>query len=187
MTLILITLLILAIVYFYYRQRKLSSNSTSNSSPNFSPELRPSRTRSTVFELEEDLAQEDLIAEKDAALRAKNEAQQEALALNNRLKNKHQEITRKEAEIERLKQENSQKEIALNAKLKEKNGLITTLQREINQAKSKHTEQLRAINLLFDPQAKDYQSIDFEGLYALLERIAYKDLPGTFPEEKKDD
>jgi chromosome segregation ATPase len=36
---------------------------------------------------------------------------------------------------------------------------------------SKHQDQLRAINLLFDEQAKDYESIDFNGLYGILEQV----------------
>ena len=35
-----------------------------------------------------------------------------------------------------------------------------------------HQEQLRKINLLFDPQAQDYEIIDFNGLYSLLSQIA---------------
>ena len=34
-----------------------------------------------------------------------------------------------------------------------------------------HQEQLRAINLLFDANAKDYAEIDFNGLYELLKRV----------------
>lgn len=115
---------------------------------------------------------EDLTSERDEAIRQKNEAEQEALSLSNKLKLKHQEVSRKEEEITRLKKEASQKEVALNKKITEKNGLITTLNKEVNQHKQKHTQQLKAINLLFDPQAKDYQQIDFEGLYSLLEKKA---------------
>ena len=50
-----------------------------------------------------------------------------------------------------------------------------------------HQEQLRAINCLFDTNAKDCKEIDFNGLYALLKQIAKKDLPGSFPKENKDD
>ena len=50
-----------------------------------------------------------------------------------------------------------------------------------------HQEQLRAINYLFDTNAKDYKEIDFNGLYALLKQIAQKDLPSSFPKENKDD
>jgi chromosome segregation ATPase len=194
------------VIYFYYQNRKLQSD---DSADNYF-ETKPKKT--LVFDSES----EELIAERDQAIRTKNETEAENLALNNRLKNKHQEVTRKEQQIETLKQEASQKELALNGKLKEKNGLITILQREINQLKEKYskqgqlldeeqleakkleeslekteqekeqlkreqTEQLRAINMLFDPQAENYSSIDFNGLYALLEKIAQKSLPGSFP------
>src|SRR5205823_4192466 len=38
-----------------------------------------------------------------------------------------------------------------------------------------HQEQLRKINLLFDPQATNYENIDFNGLYKLLEQIAERE------------
>jgi transcriptional regulator of acetoin/glycerol metabolism len=161
MTTIIIILLIIAIIYLYYQNRKLASNSEDNSSFANEP-------RKVIFDAEE----EELIAERDSAIRERNEAQAESLATNNRLRNKQQEVNRKEAEIERLKQEASQKEIALNNKLK--------------QNKQQHTEQLRKINLLFDPQAETYKEIDFNGLYALLEKVAKKDLPGSFPGGEND-
>jgi len=37
-----------------------------------------------------------------------------------------------------------------------------------------HQEQLRKINLLFDEKAKDYKTIDFNGLYSLLEKVVDK-------------
>ena len=42
-----------------------------------------------------------------------------------------------------------------------------------NQAKTEelHQEQLRKINLSFDDNAKNYETIDFNGLYSLLENI----------------
>lgn len=126
---LLIALILLAI-YLYYQNRKLQQLPHSSS---------PDNPTSTIFEVGED--HEDLIAEKDAAIRSKNEAEQEALSLNNRLKNKQQEVTRKETEIERLKKEKSQSEISLNKKITEKNSLITTLQKEINQHKEKYSKQ----------------------------------------------
>jgi len=156
MTIILIILLILLVIYLYYQNRKLQASNGGGDT-------------SLVFDSEN----EDLIAEKDLAIRQKNETESENLALNNRLKNKQQEVSRKEQEMERLKNEKNLVEVNLN--------------KRITELKSQHTEQLRSINLLFDEKAKNYQSIDFEGLYALLTKIAHKDLPGSFPEEKKDD
>jgi hypothetical protein len=43
-----------------------------------------------------------------------------------------------------------------------------------------HQEQLRAINLLFDANAKDYAEIDFNGLYELLKGIAERAKPFGF-------
>jgi chromosome segregation ATPase len=183
---LIIALVILAI-YLYYQSRKLKGlpATADNSS-------------STVFELDED--KEELIADKDAAIRSKNEAEQEVLSLSNRLKNKQQEVSRKETEIERLKKEKSSSEISLNKKISEKNGLITTLQREINQQKNKiteltnsksplpgtfpeedkaelqkqHQEQLREIYTLFDLRAKGMKEIDFSQLYGLLQKVSKK-------------
>jgi hypothetical protein len=43
--------------------------------------------------------------------------------------------------------------------------------------------------MLFDANAKDYSSIDFNGLYNLLTKIANqnKDLPGSFPKGDNND
>jgi hypothetical protein len=158
MTIIIIILLILAIIYLYYQNRKLQGNSDDNSNYFEAP-------RKIIFDSEE----EDLIADRDSAIRERNEAQAESLALGNKLKLKQQEVNRKDNEIERLKKESSQKEIALNGKIKE--------------LKTKQQEQLKAINVLFDPQAESYSNIDFQGLYELLSKIAQKDLPGSFPGE----
>jgi len=38
-----------------------------------------------------------------------------------------------------------------------------------------HQGQLRKINLLFDPAANDYETIDFNGLYSLLQQIAERE------------
>jgi len=43
--------------------------------------------------------------------------------------------------------------------------------KEIEEIKSLQQEQLRKINLLFDEKAKDYEIIDFNGLYSLLEKV----------------
>ena len=103
---IIIALLLLAI-YLYQQNQKLKSlpATTGNSE--------------TIFEVKDNGDHEDLIAEKDLAIRQKNEAEQEALALNNRLKLKQQEVTRKETEIERLKKEKNLVEVNLNQKITE--------------------------------------------------------------------
>ena len=113
-------------IYLYYQNRKLKNSDNSNGGD----------SSSVIFSQEN----EDLIADKDAAIRAKNEAEAENLALSNKLKLKQQEVTRKDNEIQRLKKEKSQSEISLNTKLKEykkqaqEQGQITTT---INQEKPK--------------------------------------------------
>jgi hypothetical protein len=117
---LIITVLILVIIYQAYQQKKTKHLPTNTDN-----------SARTVFELGED--QEDLIAEKqgvyselselasekDAAVRSKNETEQELIAVSNKLKLKNQEVTRKEQEITRLKSEKSQVEISLNSKIKE--------------------------------------------------------------------
>jgi hypothetical protein len=161
MTIILIILLILLVIYLYYQNRKLSLDSNDNSSA-------PTSNHRTIFALDE-----DLIADKDQAIRDKQEAEQEALSLSNKLRLKNQEVSRKEAEIERLKSEKNKVEVNLNSKIKE--------------VKQQNTEQLRKINVLFDKQAQDYKEIDFNGLYALLEKIAQEQMPGSFPKGDNND
>jgi hypothetical protein len=46
---------------------------------------------------------------------------------------------------------------------------IVKLSEQLTNLRKTHQEQLKAINLLFDPQAENYKEIDFQGLYALLE------------------
>jgi hypothetical protein len=58
------------------------------------------------------------------------------------------------------------------------NNLLTKLadqEDKTGQLREQQQEQLRKINLLFDEQAKDYQFIDFNGLYALLSSIAERE------------
>ena len=160
-TLIALAILALIIYYVYQKQAKPTLNQDSwiwASEENFS-DFDYQKEQKELSKNSEEI--EDLTLERDEAIRSKNEAQQEALSYNNKLKLKHQEVTSKDQEIARLKKEASQK-----------NGLINTLQKEINQHKVKHTEQLRKINLLFDANAKDYPEIDFEGLYSLLRKKA---------------
>jgi len=219
---IIIIALVISLIYLYYQNKKLQPLPHSTS---------PDNSTRTIFELDED--KEDLIADKDLALRQKNEAEQEVSSLTNQLRNKQTEVGRKETEIERLKKEFEEKDKSLNQKITEKNGPITTQQKELNQFKDKYSKQgkqldeeqlenskltqeieklqeqitelnrskspipgkfpeedktkleqdfqekLRKINLLFDPQAKDYETIDFNGLYSLLQKVARTNLQPT--------
>ncbi|CAG8662176.1 275_t:CDS:2, partial [Ambispora leptoticha] len=82
------------------------------------------------------------------------------------------------AEMEKLKDE-IQELKELNDKLAEQNQEIENLSTSKNSAiqtaddqlKIQHQEQLRKINLLFDEKAKDYETIDFNGLYSLLVKV----------------
>ena len=79
------------------------------------------------------------------------------------------------ANLEKEKQERQEQIKNLsssNDKLsKEKDSLVLNKNEALNQVRQEHLEQLRKINLLFDDKAKDYKTIDFNGLYSLLETI----------------
>ena len=92
------------------------------------------------------------------------------LKKNQELSTKCQEISQLEqarltleAEATRLQQEI--KELA------QKNEKLTE---DYHQTQTTHLEQLRKINVLFDDQAVNYERIEFEGLYSLLEKIQQK-------------
>ena len=106
---LIIIALIVAIIYLYYQNRK-KTLLYSSSDPEKAQEISE-----TIANLKEE--NEDLIADKDAAIRSKNETEAESLSLGNKLKLKNQEVTRKDTEITRLKKEKSDSEIALNKKL----------------------------------------------------------------------
>lgn len=76
----------------------------------------------------------DLEAERDQAIREKNEVEADNLDLTNKLKLKNQEITNKDKEIQRLKKEKSDKEIALNKTITGKN-------KELEELKKKYSRQ----------------------------------------------
>lgn len=84
---------------------------------------------------------EDLISERDEAIREKRTLEQQNLAFNNQLKNKQQEVSNKDQALEKLKKEKSQLEVQHQKALKEKNTLITTLNQEIKQHKEKYSKQ----------------------------------------------
>src|SRR5436305_11065305 len=92
---LIIIALIVAIIYLYYQNRK-KTLLYSSSDPEKAQEISE-----TIANLKEE--NEDLIADKDAAIRSKNETEAESLSLGNKLKLKNQEVTRKDTEITRLK------------------------------------------------------------------------------------
>jgi chromosome segregation ATPase len=123
--LIIVVLLCLAI-YLYYQNRKLgklpaervfvgTDNSTTANSE-------------TLFELDEN--SEDLIAERDQAIRDKKETESELISVSNKLKLKNQEVGNKEKALEELKKEKSKVEIALNGKITEKKKELAELQKK---------------------------------------------------------
>ena len=116
---IIIIALILALIYLAYQNRQLQTSAL--------PEKRVFISRSanaTDSELEKQLIElenekDDLEAERDIAIRKKQEAEAEVLAINNRLRNKSQEATHKDEEITRLKSEKTAQATALNKKIQE--------------------------------------------------------------------
>ena len=70
-------------------------------------------------------------------------------------------LTEQIANLEQEKQELSRTKSPIPGEFPSENELLKS-----------HQEQLRKINSLFDENAKDYQEIDFNGLYSLLETIA---------------
>jgi len=109
--LIIIALLCLAI-YLYYQNRKQKTLFYSSDNAEQAQEISE-----TIANLKEE--NEDLVSDRDSAIRQKNEAEAESLSLGNKLKNKQQEVGKKDTEITKLKKEKSDSEIALNKKLTE--------------------------------------------------------------------
>ena len=166
-----------------------------NLNSNSLEELKTKLNEKTLDELIEE--NEDYETEIDTLTRTKNSLEQDLLAQSNAFQNRLRE---KDREVKKLKEglieAKKAQEKLISEKQQHKGSLerikllteqITNLEQEKKQTKQQHTEQLRMINLLFDAQAKDYESIDFNGLYELLRKIAQKDLPGSFPQENKDD
>src|SRR6266487_4251272 len=158
-------------------------------------ELKTKLNEKTLNELIEE--NEDYETEIDTSTRTKNSLEADLLAQSNAFQSR---VKEKEREVKKLKEDLTEAKKAqsklTSEKQQHKGSLerikllteqITNLEKEIQQTKQQHAEHLRSINLLFDANAKDYESIDFNGLYALLAKIAQKDLPGSFPQEKKDD
>ena len=173
---IIIIALVIALIYLYYQNRKLAQLPTNSGNATSTIFEINDESSTSVFDKDEE-DQEELIAEKDAAIRSKNEAEQEVLSLNNRLKNKQQEVSRKETEIERLKKEKSQTEISLNKKITEKNGLITTLQREVNQQKEKYSKQGK----LLDTEQLECKKLEekIEQLETEIKELKKQNMPGS--------
>jgi len=138
---------------------------------------------------------EDYETEVDTLTRSKNSLEADLLAQSNAF---HSRVKEKEREIKKLKEDLTEAKKAqgqlTSEKQQHKGSLerikllteqITNLEKTIKQAKEQHTEQLRSINLLFDDNAKSYESIDFDGLYNLLKSVAQEKMPGEYPKGDK--
>src|SRR5436190_3269029 len=159
-------------------------------------ELKTKLAEKTLDELIEE--NEDYETEIDNLTRTKNSLEQDLLAQSNafqsRIKEKDREIKKLKEDLttEQKRLQNSQQNLT-SEKQQHKGSLeritklteqITNFEKQKQEIKQQHTEQLRAINLLFDAaSAKDYESIDFNGLYELLKKISQEKMPGEFPEE----
>jgi chromosome segregation ATPase len=140
---------------------------------------------------------EDYETEVDTLTRAKNSLEQDltaqAEAFQARIREKDREVKKlKEDLTNEQKRQQKQTESLTSEKQQHKGSLerikllteqITKLEKTIKQAQQEHNEQLRSINLLFDDNAKSYESIDFNGLYSLLKSVTQEKMPGEFPEE----
>ena len=116
-------------------------------------ELKKNQGTSALSEEDkEKLAEyEDLISERDEAIRDKKTLEQQNLALNNQLKLKQQEVSNKDKALDKLKKEKDKQEVNHQKALKEKNGLITTLNLETKELK-RENEKLTNKNKELDKQ-----------------------------------
>jgi chromosome segregation ATPase len=141
---------------------------------------------------------EDYETEVDTLTRTKNSLEADLLSQSNaynvRLKEKDRELKKLKEDLkdlskvqEKLTSEKQQHKGSLE-RIKLLTEQISKLEKEKQELQKKaknmpgefpqqdltkqHQEQLKKINLLFDDNAKDYQQIDFNGLYSLLETIA---------------
>src|SRR5688572_12226572 len=84
-------------------------------------------------------------------------------------------LANQEDKLESLREQNkslTQKNQDLTEELKLKGEFYHT---EMKKFTPEAQEQLRKINVLFDPQAQDYETIDFNDLYSLLKGIAERE------------
>ena len=137
---LLIIVLILVVIYLYYQWRQEQPKSTfprptfARSDLNWAEPKNndwENQTASVITSLEQEIQSitevlnktenevQDLTTERDEAIRNQKEAEQEALSLANKLKNKAQEAEAKTKQIELLKKEKSEAEIRLNKSLTE--------------------------------------------------------------------
>jgi len=186
---LIIIALIIAIIYLYYQNRQnLNQNQRDQSFTSFLKEqlnsnnlaeLQTKLGEKTLNELLEE--NEDYETEVDTLTRTKNSLEADLLAqsnsFQNRLREKDRELKRSKEELTNVEKraEETQKKLT-SEKQQHKGSLarITKLTEKKAELEKNHQEQLRKINLLFDEKAKDYKTIDFNGLYSLLEKVVDK-------------
>src|SRR3954470_11553335 len=192
-----IILLLIALIY-YYRQSQTKPNlgkllGDENTKLFELQELKTKLGSKTLDEILEE--NEDYETEIDTLTRTKNSLEQDLLAQSNAFQNRLRE---KDREVKKLKEDLSSEQKRLqkaqenlsSEKQQHKGSLerISLLTQQISSLEKKmpgefpegdkvkeHQEQLRAINLLYDPNAKDYKTIDFNGLYEALKGIVERE------------
>ena len=174
----LIICLVIVIIYLYYQniQKPNFKNSTSeltsflqtSLNSNSLQELKTKLGEKSLNEILEE--KEDYETEVDTLTRTKNSLEQDLTAQSNTYNSRLRE---KDREIKKLKEDlNSEKQQHKGSleRIKLLTEQISKLEKE--DKTKQHQEQLKKINLLFDENAKDYQEIDFNGLYSLLQTVA---------------
>jgi chromosome segregation ATPase len=205
---LIIIALIVALIYLYYQNKKLSGKITSsletltpgNSQKLFeynsdSEEEVPFPSRQKLqFELDEvkkeikklkeskDIPEDyaELETERDEAIRDKKTAEQENISLSNKLKLKNQEVSRKDTEITRLKKEKGEKEVSLNEKIK-----------ELKEKNTKLEERHKKREKLLDEEQTDNNKLtnkiaELETKIAELENQK-PEMPGSWSDESDDE
>ena len=196
---LIIMALIALILYYYWKQKPLikpnidggdSATSPIESTPkdwtsflknqlnsNNLEELKSKLGEKTLDELIEENS--DWETEVDTLTRSKNSLEADLLAQSNafqsRLKEKDRELKRLKEDLTNLEKRAEKSQTNLTSEKQQHKGSlerIKLLTEQITNLTKEHQSQLKAINCLFDPQAKDYQEIDFNGLYSLLEKKA---------------
>ena len=128
------------------------------------------------------LKQQEVKNQEEALERLKKEFSEKDKSLNKQIKEWKEKYSKQSKLLDEEQTDNNK----LNKKVEQLENKINELTRpkspmpgefpEDDQQEliKKHQEQLRKINLLFDEQATNYETIDFNGLYSLLEEEAKK-------------
>ena len=202
-TLIIALVIVLIYLYYQQNKKSNFLTGTSEIDPSFTSFLKDNLNSNNLEELKTKLGtkslnelleeNEDYETEVDTLTRTKNSLEQDLSAQSNACQNRLRE---KDREIKKLKEDLKALETVrrqlTSEKQQHKGSLerikllteqITKLEKmpgEFPKEEDKsdliksHQEQLRKINTLFDDNAKDYPTIEFEGLYKLLEQIKLK-------------